>query len=433
MAGMRGFRTQMREGLANFVRALRTNPTLAAVATEGFLTRLGFSMVGFALPLFGLALGMGVAQVGLLYTLRTAATIVVKPLMGWVADRTGRKRTLVAAVALRCIVGLLFAFASRPWHLYVLGLLHGTMTGARDPSASALIAEQGDKRSMASAFAWNTTARELGRSLGYAAAGLLLEATGSYRLIFLIAFGTSCVALVTVIRYVRESREVHGKPSAQPAGASPARRPRIQYRSLLPYASFGLMVAGSAEMMRGLFPIIATQYAHLTEGQAGLAASASSVAIVVAGPLFAWLSDNVSRKLALGARSFANTFSSLMYIFFPTFLGFLSARMLDDTGKAAFRPTWGAILAEISDADPANRARTISFVDTASSLGEALGPLAAGLLITGFGIPAMLGVRAAMAVVTELQALRIFKWKTPSPAETGRSVEPVELEAETAD
>src|SRR5574342_494516 len=125
MAGMRELRTQVREGLASFVRALRTNPTLAAVATEGFLTRLGFSMVGFALPLFGLTLGMGVAQVGLLYTLRTAATIVVKPVMGWVADRTGRKRTLVAAVALRCVVGLLFALASRPWHLYALGLLHG--------------------------------------------------------------------------------------------------------------------------------------------------------------------------------------------------------------------------------------------------------------------------------------------------------------------
>lgn len=417
-----------RQGVAAFTQALRANPTLVAIASEGFLTRLGFSMVGFALPLFGLALGMSVAEVGLLYTLRTAMTILVKPVMGRVADRTGRKRTLVAAVALRCLVGLLFAFAARPWHLYALGLLHGAMTGAREPSASALIAEHGDRRSMASAFAWNTTARELGRSLGYAAAGLLLQATGSYRLIFLIAFGTSCIALVTVVRYVRESREVAPDPSDRPAGAPPAPRPRVATRALLPYATFGMMVAGSAEMMRGLFPVIATQYAHLTEGQAGLAASASSVAILVAGPLFAWLSDHVSRTLALGARSFANTFSSLMYIFLPTFWGFLGARMLDDTGKAAFRPTWGAILAEVSDADPANRARTISFIDTAASLGEAFGPLAAGLLISGFGVPAMLGVRAALAVVTEIQAVRVFRGGRP-PADRSmfpRDTEPLE-------
>jgi MFS family permease len=366
-------------------------------------------MVSFALPLYALSLGMGIGEVGLLYALRTATTILVKPVMGWAADRFGRKRTLVAAVALRCLIGLLFAFASRPWHLYALRILHGTMSAARDPSATALIAEHGDKRKMASAFAWNTTARELGRSFGYGVAGLLLQATGNYRLIFLAAFFTSCAALVTVIRYVRESRESEARPVAPPLESPRRQESRIRHRGLLAYATFGLMVAGSAEMMRGLFPVIAIQYAHLTEGEAGLAASASSVVILVAGPLFGWLSDNVSRKLALGARSFANTFSSLMYIFFPSFGGFVAARMLDDTGKAAFRPTWGAILAEVSEVDPARRASTMSFIDTASTVGEALGPLGAGLLITGFGIPVMLGVRAALAVVTEIQAVRMFK------------------------
>ncbi|HYL79799.1 MAG TPA: MFS transporter, partial [Candidatus Acidoferrum sp.] len=409
-----------RNRIAAFADSIRANPTIAAVSAEGFLTRLGFSMVGFALPLYALSLGMGIAEVGFLYALRTATTIIVKPMMGRVADRFGRKYTLVGAVALRCLVGLLLVFATRPWHLYALRILHGTMTAARDPSALALIAEHGDKRSMASAFAWNTTARELGRSLGYGVAGLLLQATGSYRLIFLLSFLTSCAALVTVIQYVVESRESKDTPSREAECAPPPEPDGRAHRGLQRYASFGLMVAGTAEMMQGLFPIIATQYAHLTEGHAGLAASASSVAILVAGPLFGWLSDHVSRRLALGARSFANSFSSLLYIFVPTFGGFLAARVLDDTGKAAYRPTWGAILAEVSDADPAHRARTMSFVDTAATLGEALGPLGAGLLITGFGVPVMLGVRAALAVVTEVQSVRVFRQGALSSKADGR-------------
>jgi len=172
MKGLRHSTPSRRNQAAAFVRAVRANPTVAAVSAEGFLTRLGFSMVSFALPLYALSLGMGIAEVGLLYALRTATVIVVKPVMGWAADRFGRKRTLVAAVALRCLIGLLFAFAGRPWHLYALRILHGTMTAARDPSATALIAEHGDKRKMASAFAWNTTARELGRSFGYGVAGV---------------------------------------------------------------------------------------------------------------------------------------------------------------------------------------------------------------------------------------------------------------------
>jgi MFS family permease len=395
--------------LRRLVRDARENPTVMAVAAEGFLARVGFSMVGFALPLFALSLGMSLTEVGLLYALRTVTVIAVKPGMGWAADRFGYKRTLAAATALRCVIGLLFAFAGQPWHLYALRVLHGTMSAARDPSASALIAAHGDRRRLASAFAWNTTAREVGRSLGYGIAGVLLGITGSYRLIFVIAFISSCAALVTVLRYVRDGHEVAHLSAPSPRETRPPDDAGLRYRRLLSYASFGLMVSGSAEMMRGLFPVIATQYAHLTPSQAGLAASGSSVAILLAGPFFGWLSDNVSRQFALGARSFANAFSSLMYIFLPTFGGFAAARMLDDTGKAAFRPTWGALLADVAADDPVRRASMMSYIDTASTVGEALGPLGAGLLITGFGIPAMLAVRAALAIVTEVQAVRVLR------------------------
>jgi MFS family permease len=398
-----------RGGGTALLPTLRANPTLLAVCAEGFLTRVGFGMVGFALPLYALSLGFGLGEVGLLYTMRTGTTIMVKPVMGWAADRFGRKQILILAIVLRCLVGLLFVFSSVAWQLYVLRFLQGAMTAARDPSASALIAEHADKRTMASAFAWYTTARDLGHSFGYAAAGLLLFATGSYQIVFLIAFVTSGAALLTVIRYVREHREAEGKRSA-PLTAAPAGGPGWTfYRGLLPHASFGLMVAGSAEMMKGLFPVIATEYAHLTEAQAGLAAGASTVAVLVGGPVFAWTSDHVSRKIALGTRSVANFFSSLMYIFFPSFGGFLVARVVDDTGKAAFRPTWGAILAEASDIDPSRRARTMTFIDSAYTLGEVLAPVVAGALIVVIGVPGMLGARAVLSLAAEVEALWVFR------------------------
>jgi MFS family permease len=392
-------------------------PTLAAVAAEGFLTRLGFGMVSLALPLFALSLGMSLAEIGVLYALRTVAVIGVKPIMGWAADRHGRKTTLVIAVLLRCLVGLLLVFASQAWHLYALRILQGAMTAARDPSAAALLATHGKRKSMASTFAWYTTARDVGRSLGYGAAGLLIEFAG-YRAVFLIAFLTSCIALVTVLKYVAEAptpapgNTVEVKPAHDPRQREPGLAwPALWrlYGRLIPYAGFGLMVASSAEMMRGIFPVLATQYAHLTEAETGLTVSASSVAVLVAGPMFAWLSDHVSRKLALAARSVANTLSSVLYIVAPTFGGFMAAKVVDDSGKAAFRPTWGAILAEVSEIDPHHRARTITFVDSAYSLGEIVGPMAAGLLLTVLGIPGMLAARAALAVATEAHAFWVFR------------------------
>lgn len=393
----------------------RYNATLIAVSAEGFLTRLGFGMVGFALPLYALSLGMNIAEIGLLYALRSVVTLAVKPMFGWAADRFGRKPTLVVAVVMRCIVGFLLIFATLPWHLYVIRILGGAMTAARDPSASALIAEHANKRNMASAYAWYTTARDVGKSLGFGAAGLAISYFGGYQLVFIIAFATSLLALFTVIRYVRESRKLEPNRAAEAPSAEAAAPSPIHYRGLLGYASVGMMVALSAEMMRGLYPVIATQYAHLTEAQAGIAASAAALAILLAGPFFGWLSDRVSRKLALGARSLANASSSILYLAQPNFAGFLAGRVLDDTGKAAFRPAWGAMLAEISDADPARRGRVISFVDTASTLGEILGPLLAALIITLFGIPAMLAVRIGLSVLTEVQALIVFRSRKPPP------------------
>ncbi len=412
---------RLRVTAAASMHLLSTNPTVVAVPGEGFLTRLGFSMVSFALPFYALSLGMSLSEIGILYALRTATVVAIKPLMGWAADRYGRKNTLIAAVLLRCLVGLLFPFASLPWHLFAIRLLQGVVTAAREPSAAALIAVHGDRRKMASIFAWYTTARDLGRSFGAALAGVLIQATGSYNLVFIAAFLSSCVALITVIRYVRESPELDEAAPVQalvaiaapaPADIAAPARCRFEawriYRGLLGYASFGLMVAGSAEMMQGLFPVIATQYAGLTEGQAGLAVSIAALGSLVSGPLFGWLSDHVSRKLALGARSVANTLSSLMYIFLPSFGGFVVAYAVDNSGKAAFRPTWGAILADISESEPERRASLMSFVDSSYTVGEMLAPLAAGALIATFGIPTMLAVRAALAVATEVQALRVL-------------------------
>ena len=79
------------------LNTLRTNPTVVAVPGEGFLTRLGFSMVSFALPFYAVSLGMSLSEVGILYALRTATVVAIKPVMGWAADRYGRKNTLIAS------------------------------------------------------------------------------------------------------------------------------------------------------------------------------------------------------------------------------------------------------------------------------------------------------------------------------------------------
>jgi MFS family permease len=386
----------------------RPNLSLSAIIAEGLLSRLSFGVIGFALPLYARHLGLSFTQIGILVSLNSAVALVFKPLLGSVGDRFGLKRTFAVSIGLRSIVSLLLAFATAPWALFAVRGLYGVSMSLRDPAANGLIAENGGKKSVASAFAWYQTARQVASAISKSMAGVLLAMTASnYSLIFCLAFALSILPLAAVF-FVKERREeeVPGDTPVQEGppetGAEPSRNNRI-----LPFVGFGFLVAGTAEMLSGLFPVIATEYAHLGKAQAGIIYTVSTLVAIFSGPIFGWLADNVSRKLTLVARSVANVFSSALYLVFPSYVGIGIAKSVDDMGKAAFRPAWGALMAQISGVDRKRRARTMSWLSMGEDAGGMAAPMLAGFLWNTWGIAALMGARIALAVVTEIYAFTI--------------------------
>ena len=131
-------------------------------------------------------------------------------------------------------------------------------------------------------------------------------------------------------------------------------------------------------------------------------AAIGSVVAIASGPVFGWLHDHVSEKLVLTTRSAANVLSSAMYFVFPSFAGVSAATAVDAAGKAAFRPAWGAMMARVAGQDKRSRARTVSWMCMGEDAGGVFGPVLAGLLWTGWGVPAVLGARVVLAIVTEV-------------------------------
>jgi MFS family permease len=380
------------------MKRARTDATLIALVAEGFLSRLSFGIIGFALPLYAHHLGMSIRAIGVLASLSVVAELTLKPFTSALADRIGFKRALATSVSLRSGVGLLFALAAAPWQLFAVRLVHGAAESLRDPSVNAILAEHGGKKAVASGFAWYSTAKNVAGSIGKAAAGILLTLTlSNFALVFFVAFVLSALPFAVIVKYVRPGRRV--EPEVQPEPSEPAAPVRVT-----PFVILGMLISGTAAMLSNLFPILATQYAHLTEAQAGLIYAGSTMLIIFAGPAFGWLSDNVSRRLVLVTRSIANVVSSLMYLVAPTLAGVATAKIVDDLGKAAFRPAWGAVMAMVSDAHPARRAQTVGWLGIGENVGEAAGPLLAGMLWSVWGVSAVLLVRAALAIATEVYA-----------------------------
>jgi len=397
----------------------RLDPALAAIVGEGLFSRLAFGVLGFALPLYARQLGLSLSEIGLLLSLNSAVAIALKPVLGFAADRFGPKRVLVVAVALRSLVSLALAFSTAPWQLFAVRALHGVSMALRDPAAGVLIAERGGEKGVASAFAWYQTAKTVAGSSSKAAAGLLIGLAGArYPILFLVGFALSALPLALVVRHVAEL------PPVPPGGAGAESRSRSP-APVLAVAGLGLLAAGTAEMLSGLFPVLATEYGGLTPAQTGLVYLAGTTASILSGPAFGWLSDHVSRRLVLGVRGVANALSSVLYVVAPGPAGVGLARCLDDMGTAAFRPAWGALMAQVAGLDRSRRARVMSWLGMGEDAGGVLAPALAGFLWNGWGIAALMGTRVALAAITEVYVLVVVHRLAPPPARPTPAMEPL--------
>jgi len=398
-------------------RSLFSNAALLAMVAEGFLSRLSFGLISFALPLYAYHLGMKLSEIGILSSINLVVAMAFKPLMGAMADRFGLKRSFTVATGLRSAVSLALAFAGSPWQLLAFRSAYGVSQSVRDPALNALLAEHGGKKMVASSFGWYSTAKSVGGSLGSAVAGVLLALTASnYSLVFVVAFVLSLLPVFMVGRYVQERSETNEADEAvrKSDGAVPAERNAYPAANsiaasrpglaIFSYVGLGVMISGTAQMLRGLLPILATQYAGLSEAQTGVIYTASTLVVIFAGPLFGWLSDNVSQKLVLMVRGIANTLSSILFVACPNLAGIAIGKAVDDLGKAAFKPAWGALMADVSSLDKKRRARTIGFMCLSEDAGEIAGPVLAGFLWSAWGVPVVMGVRVLLALVTEVYA-----------------------------
>jgi MFS family permease len=382
---------------------------LFAIVAEGFLSRLSFGVINVALPLYAhRKLGMGFTEVGFLISLNTIVAMTLKPALGGMADRIGLKLSLNVAVVLRSIVTLLLAVATVPWQVFAARSVHGVSIGIRDPVVGAMIAEHGGKKRIAQSFAWYQTAKSVAGNVGKALAGMLLAVSaGNFGFLYLVAFGLSALPIIVVVCFVREPPRASrvsvvqmSDSRAEAAKAEKAASP-VSRQTLASFMGLGFMVSATANMLSGLFPLIVTDYAGLSDGVLSMLYIVGTAAAFT-GPIFGWLSDHVGNKIVLSIRSTANILSSALYIVAPSVLGVGVGKALDDMGKAAFKPAWGAMMAQVSNLDRKRRARMFGYMTSGEDAGEIVAPIFAGFLANAWGFPVMLGARIVLAAATEV-------------------------------
>lgn len=224
---------------------------------------------------------LSLTTAGAIITCFGVGSFVSQPLGGWLADRVGRRATMVGGLlATAASMGLLGV--ARPlWLIAVGALLVGVAVDVYRPAASAAVADIIDPADRPRAFAIIYWAINLGVSVSGVLGGVL--AAHGWWILFVLDAVTSVVFAVLVARGVPESRPERAE--SEPGGYGPVLHDRLA-------VSLAAMTLVSATVYLQAYvalPLAMTQD-HLSPASYGIAYAVNPIAIIAIQPLtLRWL------------------------------------------------------------------------------------------------------------------------------------------------
>ena len=373
------------------------------LASADFIVRSGYQMGKTPLlPIFAASLGATDLFLGLVVSVSTLTGLLLKPLIGMLSDRQGRRVWLLAGTAFFVLMPFLYRFVSSPEQLLLIRVFHGLATAIYGPVTLASIAEL-RASGVAERLGWFGIARSGGYIVGPALAGWLLLTHDPVAVFTLIGL-LSAVALLPVLQLG--------------AGRLPAQGVHIpllrQLREAIMAAGStpGIWLAGALEMVvfvalyavKTFLPVYALA-AGTNVALVGLFFAAQEAAHLLARPLGGRMADRLGfvPAIASGMLLMAAGLAALPLLEGTALL--LPALVTGFAQALIFPATLGLVSRQIR---AGNLGAAMGFVGMMQNLGKVLGPVAGGLLIGLTGFETLLWLLAAL-LTTGVMLFRLLR------------------------
>lgn len=356
-----------------------------------FLVNAGMTMITPFLSLY-LARDLhvqGEHQIGLwagtIFAANFATSFIFQPLWGKLSDKYGRKIMLLRSGFGMAIVITLMGFATQPWHLLVLRLLNGTISGF-NPAAVSLVSGTTPEKRMGFAMGTIQSGNVAGTILGPLIGGLLAEWVG-FRPIFYITGSLLFVASILALLFVRENFD------RQKA----AREPQISvlqgFRELnktpqltaLFAVTFLLQFAMLSPM--SLLPLYVEKLHGLATNVpfwAGFVIAVTGISNMVTSPLLGKLSDSVGAHRILTVSLLGAAATLIPQAFVHTVWQLIVIRFIMGIFMGGLLPSVNALIRFYTPKGMESRA--YGFNGSTLALGNMLGSLIGGFLSGYIGI-----------------------------------------------
>jgi DHA1 family multidrug resistance protein-like MFS transporter len=328
------------------------------------------------------------------------------PIWGRVADKHGRKLSLIRSSLAIAVFTALMGLATNVWWFFGARAFMGVFAGFSS-AAIALVASQVPERRLGYALGWLATGQLVGSLFGPVLGGVLADATGSYRTPFFCTGAITLAALALVWVVVRED-------------FTP---PKITGQSRSLFSGWRLLT-GSAGLMSLFVVLLMAQFSVRTVQPvitlfvqdligsppqiatlSGIAFSVTGLADLMSSPFLGKRSDVIGYRKVLLICLLGATLTSGPQIFVGNYWAFVAERFAVGLFIGGILPTANALIGRSVSRE--NRGTIYGMTASATFLGNSLGPL------TGGGIAAGLGIRWVFVVTTVLLAANlVWVWFT---------------------
>jgi MFS family permease len=368
------------------------SPELRIISGVTLTAVLGVASLAPALPKIASALDVSAADVALLITVFTLPGVVLTPVLGVLADRTGRRRVLVPSLLLFAVAGVACAFARSFPLLVALRFLQGIGASPLGSLNVTLIGDLYEGRQRTAAMGYNASVLSVGTAV-YPAIGGALAALAWYAPFALAIMAAPAAAAVAFRLRVPEPIQHHSLSRYLGQVWAEVRTRRVLGLFVASTVIFILLYGSYVTFL----PFLMADRLRATPVTIGIVMSGASGVTALTSAQLGRLSRRLpeQRIVTLGFIVFAIGLAVIPAM--PGVLWMALPASLLGVAIGTTIPVVHTILAGL--APPARRAAFMSLNGMVLRLGQTLGPVAAAAVYGWLGIDAVFLVGAALALV----------------------------------